>query len=519
MNVRLLTQHIPIALLLASASANVAEALEAKAVIQGDEDGGTISRHLYGHFAEHLGRCIYDGIWVGEDSKIPNTRGMRSDIVAALREINIPNLRWPGGCFADDYHWRDGIGPRDKRPNRINMHWGQVVETNAFGTHEFLDLCEQLHCEPYLAGNVGSGTPQEMRDWIEYLTYSGDSELANLRRSNGRDKPWKIKYFGVGNENWGCGGNMRPEYYADLFRRYATFCPDLSGNRLVRVACGPSGLDQNWTRVVVDRAADRMQAYSIHFYTVWPGWNDKTPATGFGEAEWFAMLNGCHEVRRAIRESEEVLDRRDPRKRIELYVDEWGSWYRNEPGHPGYGLYQQNSLRDAILAGLTFHIFHEHNDRVKMANIAQVVNVLQAMILTKDEKMLLTPTYHLFQMYKVHHDAKRLPVKLESPDYEFNGRSMPALSVSASRNVQGDVHVSIVNAHARDAIDLACELPGIKAVAIAGRVLTSDKLDAHNTFDDPEHIRPTDFKGASIKNGKLTAKLPPRSVVVLQLSD
>jgi alpha-N-arabinofuranosidase len=510
---------IAISLLPVAISTRAALALEAKATIQGDEDAGTISRHIYGHFAEHLGRCIYDGIWVGEDSEIPNTRGIRNDIVAALREISIPNLRWPGGCFADDYHWRDGIGPRDKRPKRFNMHWGQVVESNAFGTHEFLDLCEQLNCEPYLAGNVGSGTPQEMRDWIEYLTYDGDSELADLRRANGRDKPWKIKYFGVGNENWGCGGNMRPEYYADLFRRFATFCPDLSGNRLIRVACGPGGFDQNWSRVVVERAADRMQAYSIHYYTVWPGWNNKTPATDFGEAEWFAMLRGCLEVRRAIRESAEVLDRRDRRKRIPIYVDEWGSWYRTEPGHPGYGLYQQNSLRDAILAGLTFHIFHEHNDRVKMANIAQIVNVLQSMILTKDAKMLLTPTYHVFQMYKVHHDAERLSVQFESPDYEFEGRSMPAMSISASRNRQGDVHISIVNAHAHDAVDLTCELPGIDAVAVAGRVLTSDKLDAHNTFEDPEHIRPGDFQGASIKDGKLAAAIPARSVVVLHLSD
>ena len=312
-----------ILLLLIFSSLQAAEPLTATAVIHADEDGGRISRHLYGQFAEHLGRCIYDGIWVGEDSPIPNTRGIRNDIVKALREIQIPNLRWPGGCFADDYHWRDGIGPRDKRPKRVNLHWGQVVDTNAFGTHEFLDLCEQLGCEPYIAGNVGSGTPQEMRDWIEYMTYDGDSQLANLRRANGRDKPWKIKYFGVGNENWGCGGNMRPEYYADLFRRYATFCPDFSGNRLTRVACGPGSFNQNWTRVVVDRAADRMQALSLHYYTVWPSWQKKTPATGFGEAEWFAMLRRSTEIERAIRETEEVLDQRDPRRRIAIYADEW----------------------------------------------------------------------------------------------------------------------------------------------------------------------------------------------------
>jgi alpha-N-arabinofuranosidase len=495
-----------------------ADSLKATATIQGDEEGGEISRHLYGHFAEHLGRCIYDGMWVGEDSPIPNTRGIRNDIVKALRDIQIPNLRWPGGCFADDYHWRDGIGPRDKRPKRVNMHWGQVIDTNEFGTHEFLDLCAQLDCEPYLAGNVGSGTPQEMRDWIEYLTYDGESKLANLRRKNGREEPWKIKYFGVGNENWGCGGNMRPEYYADVYRRFATFCRDYSGNRLTRVACGPGGLDQNWTRVLMDRAAREMQAYSLHYYTVWPGWNNKTPATGFGEKQWFAMLSGCLEIERAIREAKEIMDRHDERKRIAIYMDEWGSWYRVEPGHPGYGLYQQNSLRDAVLAGLSLHIFHEHNDRVKMANIAQTVNVLQAMILTEREKMLLTPTYHVFEMYKVHHDATRLPLELQAPDYEFDGRKMTALSLSASRDDAGIVHISAVNAHARDTVRLECELKGVDASQVTGRILTAEKLDAHNTFAEPDRVKPSTYDGASLDGRTLKADVPPRSVVVLRLA-
>jgi alpha-N-arabinofuranosidase len=500
-------------------SRSAAQPLEAKAVIDGGEDGGRISRHIYGHFAEHLGRCIYDGIWIGEDSSIPNVRGNRKDIIEALRNLDIPNLRWPGGCFADDYHWRDGIGPRDKRPHRVNMHWGQVVDTNAFGTHEFLDLCEQIGAEPYIAGNVGSGTPQELRDWIEYMTYDGDSELVKLRRANGREKPWKVRYIGVGNENWGCGGNMEPEYYADLFRRYATFCRDFSDNRLVRVACGPGGLNRNYARVVMDRAARHMQALSIHFYTVVPNWENKTPATGFGEREWFAMLRECLQIKRAIRESEEEMDRVDPRRRIAMYVDEWGSWYRTEDGYEGHTLYQQNSIRDAVLAGLSFHIFHEHNNRVKMANIAQTVNVLQAMVLTDKEKMLLTPTYHVFEMYKVHHDATRLPVDLLSPDYEFGGRSMPAISVSASRDDEGVVHVSVVNAHATEAVVLSCELTDVDASGVTGRVLTADDLDAHNTFDNPERVKPAPFDGASLDDGALTATIPPRSVVILSLKD
>jgi alpha-N-arabinofuranosidase len=504
-------------LTIASFRVSRSEALEAQAVIRGGEDGGTISRHIYGHFAEHLGRCIYDGIWVGEDSSISNVRGIRKDIVDALKALDIPNLRWPGGCYADDYHWRDGIGPRDKRPKRVNIHWGSVVDTNAFGTHEFLDLCEQIGAEPYIAGNVGSGTPQELRDWLEYMTYDGDSELANLRRANGREEPWRIPFVGVGNENWGCGGNMTPEYYSNLYRRYATYCRNFGDNRLTRVACGPGGFNKEWARVVMDRIGRQMQALSVHFYTVVPNWENKTPATGFSERQWFAMLNECLQIERAIRESEEEMDRVDPRKRIAMYVDEWGAWYRTEDGHPGYSLYQQNSMRDAVLAGLTFHIFHEHCDRVRMANIAQTVDVLQSMILTEKERMLLTPTYHVFEMYKVHHDATRLPVQLTTPNYEFGDRAMPALSVSASRDKDENVHVSIVNAHAKEAVNLACTLEDVKASIVSGRILTSDELDAHNTFDEPERVKPTSFDGASLDGNKLRASIPPRSVVVLRL--
>jgi alpha-N-arabinofuranosidase len=498
------------------APARAQQPLEATATIHGDQNGGRISKHIYGHFAEHLG-CVYDGLYVGEGSSVPNTNGVRNDVIDALKAIKVPNLRWPGGCFADDYHWRDGIGPVADRPHRINIHWGQVVEENSFGTHEFLNLCELLGAEPYIAGNMGSGTPQEMRDWIEYMTFDGDSELANLRRKNGRDEPWRIPYFGVGNENWGCGGNMTAEHYSNLYRQYSTFCREFSGNRLNRVACGPSGLDQAWTRTVMQTIGNRMQAYSIHYYTVWPGWNDKTEATGFTEREWIAMLDECLKIETAINESDVEMDKIDQRNRIALYVDEWGSWYDVEEGHPGYGLYQQNTIRDAVLAGLSFHIFHDHNDRVKMANIAQAINVLQAIILTDKEKLLLTPTFHVFEMYTVHHDATRLPHELESPEYELGDRSMPAVSISASRDGEGVVHVSLVNAHPSQQANVACTLEGIDADAVNGRILTSDKLDGHNTFENPENVKPAAFSGAKIADGKLAVELPPRSVVVLTL--
>jgi alpha-N-arabinofuranosidase len=496
--------------------------LRATAVIQGDRDGGRIDRHIYGHFAEHLGRCVYDGLWVGEDSPISNVGGVRTDVVEALRRIKIPNLRWPGGCFADDYHWRDGIGPAEDRPRTINMHWGDVIDTNAFGTHEFLNLCELLDCEPYIAGNVGSGTPGEMRNWIEYMTSDSDSELANLRRRNGRDRPWKISFFGVGNENWGCGGNMRPEYYADVYRQFANYCRDFNGNRLTRVASGPSGFDPQWTRVLMGRAARDMQAYSVHFYTHvdynWPQTGGgKVSATGFGENEWFAVLSECSKMDRLLVETEQIMDEHDPDHRIGLYVDEWGAWYQVELGHPGSGLYQQNSLRDALLAGITLHIFHEHNKRVTMANIAQLANVLQALLLTDGEHLILTPTYHVFEMYKVHQNATRLPIELESPNYEHSGRVIPALSASASRDENGIVHVSITNAHAKQGVHLAVELEGIGVTQVSGRILTAEALDAHNTIEAPQRVEPTPFLDVQIDDGRLNATIPPHSVVVLEL--
>jgi alpha-N-arabinofuranosidase len=505
-------------LLFAAPRITTAETLQANATIQGDKPAGKISRHIYGHFMEHLGRCIYDGLWVGENSSIPNTRGIRNDVIEALKNLNCPNLRWPGGCFADDYHWRDGVGPRDKRPHRVNMHWGQVIETNEFGTHEFLDLCELVGAEPYLAGNVGSGSPQEMRDWIEYLTFAGDSELANMRRANGREKPWKIRYFGVGNENWGCGGNMTPAFYANLFKQFATFCPNFSGNELVRVACGPNGGDPAWTDGVIHRVGHRMQALSLHYYTLSAPWHEKIPATGFNEDKWFGILQDTLKMDEILEKNNEIMSDVDPDKRIPLFVDEWGTWYRGEEGTNPAFLYQQNTLRDALVAVLNFHIFHRHHERVQLANIAQTVNVLQAMILTEGEKMILTPSYYAFEMCKVHQDTTYLPVELETSAYKFGDDEIPAVSVSASQASDGVVYVSLVNTSASDAAAVECQLAGIEATKVAGRVLTATALDAHNTFDKPEQVKPAEFKNATMSKGTLKATLPAHSVVVLSLS-
>ena len=487
-------------------------------------DAGTvqISRHIYGHFAEHLGRCIYGGLWVGEDSDIGNTRGIRNDVVNALKQLHIPNLRWPGGCYADEYHWRDGIGPRDQRPRTVNSLWGGVVETHAFGTHEFLDLCEQLsgegenrRCEPYIAGNVGSGTVQEMQEWIQYMTYDGDSTLARQRASNGRKEPWKIKFFGVGNENWGCGGGMHPEYYADVYRRYAEFCRNYSGNDLYKIACGANGRDERWTRVMMEKVGRRMDGLSLHYYTT--NWNDKGSATEFDQRLWFDTLRRATEMDDIVARHSAVMDERDPDKNIGLVVDEWGTWYDVEPGtNPGF-LYQQNTIRDALVAGMTLNTFHKHADRVKIANLAQLVNVLQAPILTDGPKMILTPTYHVLELYKVHQDATSLPTEVVGPHYTLGGADLEQVNASASRAEDGTVHLSLCNLHHEEAIDITCELAGMEPKSATGRLVTADTIQAHNTFDNPEVVKPAELTGIKTNGQTLTFTLPARAVAVVAM--
>jgi alpha-N-arabinofuranosidase len=485
-------------------------------VIQADKPAGTINRNIYGHFAEHLGRCIYEGIWVGTDSAIPNTRGIRNDVAEALRAMRIPVLRWPGGCFADEYHWKDGIGPREKRPAMINTHWGGVVENNHFGTHEFMDLCEQIGAEPYVCGNVGSGSVQEMMEWVEYMTSAADSPMANLRRQNGREQPWKLPYFGVGNESWGCGGNMTPDYYSDLYRRYNTFVKDYDrSNRVTRFACGANGGDTNWTEVVMRNVGRRMQGLSLHYYTVPRTWQRKGSATQFDEAEWHTTLRKALEMEDLITRHGRIMDKYDPQKRVGMIVDEWGTWYDVEPGTtPGF-LYQQNSLRDALVAGITLNIFNQHCDRVKMANIAQTINVLQAMILTDKEKMILTPTYHVFEMYTVHHDAALLPSELKSDDYVSGSQKIPTVSASASRDKAGKINVTLCNLNPNAVAEVTCDLKGAKAQKLTGRVLTADAINAHNTFDQPQVVKTSAFSDFQTSDDGFTIKLPAKSVVVV----
>lgn len=485
-------------------------------IINADLGEETISRHIYGHFSEHLGKCIYGGYWVGEDSKIENTKGIRNDVVEALKKTNIPNLRWPGGCFADEYHWLDGIGERSERPKMVNTHWGGVTEDNSFGTHEFFELCDQLGTEPVVCGNVGSGTVEEMADWVEYINFDGVSPMADLRRKNGREDAFGVTYWGVGNESWGCGGNMKPEYYAGEYRRYATFARDYGNNKLRKIAGGANVDDYNWTETLMKEIPHWMMwGISLHHYTT--NWWDKGPATGFGEDLYFDVMDRCLEIANVIDKHTIIMDKYDPEKKVALVVDEWGTWFNSEPDtNPGF-LYQQNTLRDAFVAGLSLNYFNERCDRIKMANIAQTVNVLQALIFTNDESIVLTPTFHVFEMYKVHQDATLLPLDLDCGTYDYGDKKLPALSASASVNKEGTVNISMVNIDPKKSIDMNIDVRGMDASKVSARILTSAELSDHNTFENPTVIEPTAFEDIKIKNGELSFKMPAKSIIVVEL--
>ncbi|WP_433166979.1 alpha-N-arabinofuranosidase [Kribbella sp. CA-247076] len=498
-----------------------------RVVIDLDVPGPTISRHLYGHFAEHLGRCIYGGFYVGEDSDLPNEGGIRLDVVEALRALNIPNLRWPGGCFADEYHWKDGIGPKDQRPSMINTHWGDVEENNHFGTHEFMALCELLGADPYVNGNVGSGTVQEMSEWVEYLTRAGDSPMVRQRRANGRDEPWKVPFWGIGNEAWGCGGNLRAEAYADLARRYATFLKNHSDNTLYRIAAGAADDDLNWTEALMKAISclgcgrdpkNIFQAISFHYYTVAGTWENKGRATEFDLDDYYRTIIKAQDVDRVIRGHSAVMDAYDPERTVGLVLDEWGTWWDVEPGtNPGF-LFQQNAMRDALVASLHFDIFHRHAERLVMANIAQTVNVLQAMLLTDDDGgLVLTPTYHVFEMNKGHHDATSVPVHLvdRPAPYELDGRSMELLSASASVK-DGTALISVSNLDPVAPADVVLDLRGAELRNPAGRLLTASKPQSYNTTTDTA-VAPVPLTGLEADPRGLRVTLPPHSFATVSL--
>ncbi len=486
-----------------------------------DEQIGEISPNLYGHFAEHLGGCIYDGIWVGRDSSIPNNDGIRTDVVEALRRISPPVLRWPGGCFADDYHWQDGIGLRDERPRRVNLWWGEALETNAFGTHEFIRFCRLIGAAPYLCGNVGSGTPRELRDWVEYCNFGGASSLAGQRAMNGSAAPFGVRYWGVGNENWGCGGSMTPEEYGAAYRRYATFLHDMSGTDLFLIACGPASNDTRWTSRLLETIysttrAPRLHGLAAHYYCLTAG-----TATDYTTDEWYMLLKKATDMETLIRDQRAAIDEVDADRSIGLIVDEWGTWHPPTPGHHPRHLWQQNTVRDALVAALSLNIFNRHADKVVMANIAQTINVLQAMILTDGPRMITTPTYHVYDLYQVHQGALSVRINCETPDVEYSladnaTAAMP--SVSGSASVKGrTMHLSLVNVLADQPMPVTVTVRGGNGRIADAKVLSHSDIHAHNTFDAPGRVRPraVDLQASG---STFTCVLQPASVTMLSIA-
>lgn len=500
------------------ASAVLAEPLRASGVLMADRSGPVISRYIFGQFSEHLGRGIYEGVWVGPDSRIPNVRGIRSDVVGALKAIHVPVVRWPGGCFADEYNWRDGIGSRSKRPARKNNWWAGSPETNAFGTHEYFDFVEQIGADAYVSMNVGASTPTEMRQWVEYMTSDGEDTLAQERRRNGRDKPWPVKFIGIGNEYWGCGGKMTPQQYGRDFMRFTAFYHPQPGQAATRVAVGAKNGLTEWTDAVMDEALENMDALSVHYYTSPTGNVDVTkPATGFDAQDWADTFMQTLKMDEYIIAHSRVMDAHDPQKRVALFIDEWGTWYTVDPGtDPGH-LYQQNSLRDALVAAVNFDIFIRHADRVRMANIAQTVNVLQSLILTRGPQMVLTPTYYAYQMYVPFQEATALPLRLAAPDIKVGTTWIPSLSGAAARATNGDYLVALSNLSPLDAVEMRLDLRDLQVQTLSAQILTAGEMDAHNDFGRADTVKPHPFDGARFENGYLVLTQPAKSLIVLTL--
>jgi len=492
------------------------------------QPGAKIDRNIFGQFAEHLGHGIYEGIWVGPDSKIPNTRGIRNDVVDALKALKVPNVRWPGGCFADEYHWRNGIGPNDQRGVTLNPNWGGVIEPNTFGTHEFMDFLDQIGAEAYISVNVGSGAPREAADWLEYMTTDQPTTLAKERAANGHPAPYKVGYLGLGNESWDCGGNMTPDYYLSRMKIYSRFVRNFNPeqqepHQMLKIAVGPGGDEPRWTEwtEAIMKAYQHhqwswdMNGLSMHSYTV-VKWPPSFASVGFAETEYAQILKSTLEMDGLIAKHSAIMDKYDPEKKVALVVDEWGTWYAPLPGsNPGF-LVQQNSLRDAVLAALNLNLFARHADRVRMANIAQMVNVLQAMIMTNKEKMVLTPTYYVFKMYVPFQDATFVPITIDAGWYTHGDAALPRLDAIAAKDKSGKLWIAITNLDPNRDVEIGASLVGITAKSATGVTLTAPKVDSVNTFEAPNTVVPKPMS-ARVQSGKLLLKLEPKSVSVISV--
>ena len=485
--------------------------------------GAKIDRNIFGQFAEHLGHGIYQGIWVGPDSTIPNTRGIRNDVVAALKALKVPNVRWPGGCFADEYHWRNSIGAQ--RTVTLNPNWGGVTEPNSFGTHEFMDFLDQIGAQAYVSANVGSGTPREAAEWLEYMTTDQPTTLAKERAANGHPAPWKVGFLGIGNESWDCGGNMTADYYLSQLKIYSRFVRNFNPaqqdkEQMLKIAVGPGDAGTEWTETIMKAWQHHhwswdLDGLSMHSYTV-PHWPPSYKSVGFGEAEYGEILKTTLQMEDLVSKQSAVMEKYDPEKKVALVVDEWGAWYAPLPGtNPGF-LAQQNSMRDAILAALNLNIFARHADRVRMANIAQMINVLQAMILTDKEKMVLTPTYYVFKMYVPFQDATFVPVAFDAGTYTHGGISLPRVDAIAAKDATGELWLEVTNLDPNQPVEVETSLAGITAKSAAGETLTAPGGDSVNTFEAPSTVVPKPVV-AQVQGGKVALKLEPKSVTVISI--
>jgi len=493
--------------------------------VQANQPGPVINRDIFGQFAEHLGTGIYGGIWVGPDSPIPNVRGIRTDVVQALRAIRVPNIRWPGGCFGDNYHWRNGIGPRAQRPATLNPDWAGVIEPNSFGTEEYFDFLGQVGAEAFISENVGSGTVAEAADWFEYMTSEKPTTLAKQRAANGHPAPYKIKVLGLGNENWGCGGAMSADHYVEEMKRFAHYTRNYNPaqqngpDAMKRVAVGWDSGNSDYTEAVMKAWKEKVWSWdidgiSLHGYTIPNSWEKKGPSVGFGESEYAKGIRGTLKMKEWVARQTAVMDKYDPGKKVGLYVDEWGLWADPNPGsNPGF-LQQQNTVRDAVIAALNLDIFMRNADRVRGANIAQMVNVLQAMILTDGPRMLLTPTYHVYRMYVPFQGATLVPVTFDAGTYAFGDIRLPQVDAVAARDTSGRLWLAMVNVDPNRPARLAID--GANAKSAVGEVLTGPAVDAHNSFDRPTQVAPRPFTGRS-SDGRLQFDLPAKSVAVVQL--
>lgn len=505
----------------------VGAAQDTTVTIAADQPGATISRQIFGQFAEHLGTGIYGGVWVGPDSAIPNVRGIRTDVVEALKAIRVPNVRWPGGCFADEYHWRNGIGAPSARRATVNANWGGAIEPNTFGTDEFMDFVGQVGTEAYVSVNVGSGTLEEAQEWVAYMTADQRSAAGAERAANGNPEPYKLKFLGIGNENWGCGGNMRPEHYIDLLKRYARFSRNYNPAQqttetMQRIAVGPNDGDTSYTEAVMKAWAERdwswsIEGLSMHSYSV-SGWPPSLPATGFGEDQYARLLADTLKMDRFIAQHSAIMDKYDPEKAVPLVIDEWGAWLAPTPGSPEGFLQQQNSMRDAILAALNFNIFARHADRVRGANIAQMANVLQAVILTDGPRMVLTPTYWVHKLYLPMQDATFVPVDFEAGEYRHGDIVLPGIDAVAMRDSGGKLWLALVNVDPGKATDVAVDVSGAAVRRAQGEVLTASNVDSINTFDAPSTVRPQPIAG-TVRDGRVIVRLPAKSVAMVALEE